>query len=177
MIRLERITKENLDYAVCIQNAIFPDYSAETNYAESVNGITDFEYYLVYDEDTAVGITGSYQYDTDPDSAWLGWFGILEPYRRRHYGQQLIRMFEENARENGFRFTRIYTDRYDNDAAVAFYTSCGYTGEIYDNPDDPACYEYPVLIFSKSLTEGSVIPWNNRNIRLTEQMVKELHAD
>ena len=174
MLDLISVTKENLDQAVKIQNTIFPLYNAEVNYTDAVTGKADNEYSLVYDNGTCVGITGLYTYDTDPDSAWLGWFGILEPYRRRGYGRELIRLFEETARERGFSHTRIYTDRYENDAAIAFYTSCGYTSEVYDNPDDPACYEYPVLIFSKSLTGAPVTPWNSRSIHLTEQMVKEL---
>lgn len=174
MIHLERITEDNLDYAVHIQNTLFPDYNGKANYTDSISGKTDSEYFLVYDGDVNVGITGIYTYDTDPDSAWLGWFGVLEAYRRKHYGQEIIRLFEETARARGFSHTRIYTDRYDNDTAIAFYNSCGYTSEIYDNPDDPACYEYPVLIFSKSLTGSPATPWNSRSIHLTEQIAKEL---
>ena len=174
MIRLVRVTEENVRYAIHIQNTIFPDYNGEANFLDGLNGNTDFEYHLVYDGDVCVGITGMYTYDCDPDSAWLGWFGILEPYRRRHYGQQTIRLFEEAARCKGFLYARIYTDRYDNDAAISFYTSCGYSSEIYENADDPACYEYPMVIFSKSLTEKPLVPWNSKNIHLTEQMVKEL---
>ncbi|MCR4949803.1 MAG: GNAT family N-acetyltransferase [Solobacterium sp.] len=174
MIHLVRVTKENLDYAVFIQNTLFPSFNGQANFEDSVSGKADNEYDLVYDQDVCVGITGIYTYDTDPDSAWLGWFGILEPYRRRHYGKETIRLFEEAAKARGFHHTRIYTDRYDNETAIAFYTSCGYTSEIYDNPYDPACYEYPMLIFSKSLNGSPVIPWNNRSIHLTEQMEKEL---
>ena len=173
MIHLVRITEENLDYAVRIQNTIFPKWNAEANYTDGVTGKSRNEYWLVYDEEVCVGITGLYTYDTDPESAWLGWFGVLSPYRRRHYGQRIIRLFEEEARRRGCRYARIYTDRYDNEAAVAFYTSCGYRSEIYDNPDDPACYEYPVLIFSKALDGGIVPLWDNRCIYLTDQMEKE----
>ena len=174
MIHLVRVTEENLDFAVHLQNTLFPDYNGEANYIDSLSGKTDSEYYLVYDKDTVIGITGLYTYPSDPDSAWLGWFGILEKFRRRHYGRETIRLFEKAARSRGFSHTRIYTDRYDNDTAIAFYTSCGYTSEIYDNPDDPACYEYPMLIFSKPLNGTEVIPWNSRNINLGEQMEKEL---
>ena len=172
-MKLVRITEENLRYAVRIQNTIFPLYNAEANYTDGVTGKADNEYYLVYDGKECIGITGLYHYDIDPESAWLGWFGVLEQYRRRHYGTGIIRLYEDMARSCGYRDARIYTDRYDNDTAIAFYTSCGYTPEIYDNPDDPACYEYPVLIFSKALYDEDVPPWNSRSIGLTAQMVKE----
>ncbi|MCR5794613.1 MAG: GNAT family N-acetyltransferase, partial [Solobacterium sp.] len=120
MPSLVPVTKENLEYAVRIQNTIFPEYNGEANYIDSITGKTDSAYSLVYDGDTCIGITGLYTYDTDPDSAWLGWFGILEPYRRRGHGRELIRLFEEAARERDFSHTRIYTDRYENDTAIAF---------------------------------------------------------
>ena len=173
MLRTVRITADNLQYAIRIQNTIFPRYNGEANYTDSITGKASCEYFLVYDEDTCIGITGMYQYEIDPDSAWLGWFGVLEPFRRQHYGTAIIRLFEDMARCRGYRYARLYTDRYNNDTAIAFYTSCGYTAEVYDNPDDPACYEFPALIFSRSLTDSPLLPWNSRNIGLTSQMEKE----
>ncbi|MBR3359208.1 MAG: GNAT family N-acetyltransferase [Solobacterium sp.] len=177
MLTLVPVTKDNLDDAVFLQHVIFPSYSAEENYRDAVTGKTKNRYYLVYDGDACIGITGLYSDPDDPDNAWLGWFGVRGEFRRRHYGSAIIALFEEQARSAGFRYARIYTDRYDNDTAIAFYTSCGYTSETYDNPDDPACYTYPILIFSKALYDDPVPLWNNRSIHLTEQMRKELKEE
>jgi GNAT superfamily N-acetyltransferase len=174
MLTLVPVTEENIDQAIAVQSIIFPAYSAEENYRDGVTGKTENAYYLVYDDRICIGITGLYSLSSDPDSAWLGWFGVLEDFRRRHYGSMILSLFEEQARTAGFRYARIYTDRYDNDTAIAFYTACGYTPETYDNPEDPACYEYPILIFSKALYGGTPSAWNSRNIGLTEQMQKEL---
>lgn len=170
---LERITEGNIDYAVQIQNELFPEENARQNYEESVTGVSGYEYYLVYEDGNCVGVTGIYFYPDDNDNAWLGWFGIREPYRRKHLGSQVLKMFENMALRKGYRNTRLYTDAVDNEAAIAFYTANGYTSEPYDNPDDPACRQIKILIFSKSLIQGSADPWNNRNIHLTEQIAKQ----
>ena len=75
--------------------------------------------------------------------------------------------------EKGYRFARLYTDVENNDVAIAFYKANGYTAEKYDNPDDPVSEKYKMLIFSKSLSKEKLVPWYNRNIHLTGQIVKQ----
>ena len=170
---LIRITEDNLDYAVSIQEELFPGESARVNYEESIDGTTDYEYFLLYEDDACVGITGIYHYPDDLDSAWLGWFGICEKYRRKHFGSEAIKLFEDMAITKGYRFARIYTDAVQNDVAIAFYKSNGYTCESYENSEDPACLEYKMLIFSKPLKGDDLVLWNDRNIHLTEQIAKQ----
>ena len=170
---LERITIHNINLALHIQAELFPEYSARINYEESLDGTTDYEYYLIYDEQECVGITGLYHYPGDSDNAWLGWFGIRESFRRQHRGSAALRLFEEMAVDRGYRFARLYTDVENNDGAIAFYKLNGYTSEPYCNVEDPACWKYKVLIFSKALKGQKLIPWNNENIHLTEQIAKQ----
>ena len=174
MLKYERVDQNNVGIAIAIQNTLFPEENGRMNYEEAINGITDFQYYLVVDEDGSyVGISGLYHYPVDAESAWLGWFGIKEEYRRRHYGSQTIALFEQLARDQGYRYARLYTDEHDNDEAIQFYLSIGYTCEKYKNEDDPASLKLPLLIFSKSLYGGCVTPWNNRNIDFTSQARKQ----
>ena len=172
-VTLERITSSNIDLAVQIQAELFPTASARANYEESLDPASGYEYYLLYEGRDCVGITGLYNNLGDHDSAWLGWFGIREGFRRRHLGSEALRRFEEMAAARGYRFARLYTDAENNDAAIAFYRSNGYVGEPYFNADDPACEEFRILIFSKSLTDQALIPWNNENIHLTEQIARQ----
>ena len=170
---LEKITKDNLEYAVSIQGELFPpEESARANYEESLEN-PRFEYYLIYEDGTCAGVIGLYSYPEYPDSAWLGWFGIRKAFRRRHLGSKALALFEEMAVLKGFSFARLYTDAVNNEAAIAFYESNGYRSEPYENPDDPACLKLKLLIFSKSLASGELIPWNNRNIYFTEQSAKQ----
>ena len=172
-MHLERITESNIDYAVLIQQELFPGESARVNYEESLEEDSGYEYCLIYEEEACAGIIGLYSYSEDPDSAWLGWFGIREPFRRRHLGSKALKLFEKMAGSRGYWFARLYTDAVDNDAAIAFYKANGYTCEPYRNAEDPACLQYQTLIFSKPLGDCTLVPWNNRTIRLTGQIEKQ----
>lgn len=172
-MNLIRVTEENIEEAVSVQKELFPEESGRANYEEAVSGVSGFEYYLVYKDGVCAGITGIYTYPDDPQSAWLGWFCIREEYRRRHLGSKTMTWFEETARERGFHFTRLYTDAKDNETAIAFYKANGYTPEPYLNPQDPASMEIEMLIFSKAIGNEPLVLWNNRNIHLTGQLVKQ----
>ena len=173
---LEKITENNLQYAVKIQEELFPEISARANYEESVAGVSGYEYFLVYEGGACVGVTGLYSLPEDPDSAWLGWFGIREGHRRKHLGSAVLKKFEEMAAAKGYRFVRLYTDAVDNDAAIAFYKANGYTCEPYENAEDPACRKIRLLIFSKPLASEELVelvPWNSRNIHFAGQVAKQ----
>lgn len=177
MIILERINVNNLDYAVRIQTELFPGESAKTNYLESLSDGSGYEYYLIYKDGLCVGIIGLYCYPEDPESAWLGWFGIREGFRRQRLGSQALGMFEEMVLARGYRFARLYTDAENNEVAIAFYKANGYTCEQYQNAQDPAAADHKTLIFSKALTSELLVLWNNRSIHLTEQIAKQENAD
>ena len=172
-MHLERITENNIDFAVSIQEELFPGESARANYEESLEESSGYEYYLICMGDDCAGIIGLYRYPEDPESAWLGWFGIREGFRRRHLGSDALKRFEEMAISRKYRFARLYTDALNNDAAIAFYSANGYVCEPYLNPEDPACLQYKTLIFSKSLSDEPLISWNGRTIHLTEQIEKQ----
>lgn len=172
-MKLERITENNIEYAVEIQEELFPGESGRANFEDSLDGTTEYEYFLIYEDGECAGITGLYTYPEDPESAWLGWFGIRENFRRKHLGSRSLNMFEEMAASRGYKFARLYTDQENNDAAIAFYKANGYSCESYHNPQDPACMEHKTVIFSKSLTSGQLVPWNSRCIHLTQQIAKQ----
>ena len=170
---LERITEKNIDYAIQIQEELFPGESGRTNFEESMDESSGYEYFLLYENGTCIGVIGIYSYPEDPNSAWLGWFGIREDFRRKKFGTTALKEFEEMAAARGYLFARLYTDAVNNDAAIAFYQANGYASEPYQNPQDPACVKYRTVIFSKSLTSRPLEFWNNRSIHLTEQIAKQ----
>ena len=170
---LERITKKNIDYVIQIQEELFPGESGRANFEESMDESSGYEYFLLYENDACVGVIGIYSYSEDQNSAWLGWFGIREEFRRKKLGTTALKAFEEMAAARGYLFARLYTDAVNNDVAIAFYQANGYVSEPYQNPQDPACMKYRTVIFSKSLTSRSLEFWNNRSIHLTEQIAKQ----
>ena len=173
MMTLERITQANIRYALQIQEELFPGESAQTNYEESLSERSGYEYFLINEDGICVGIIGLYRCPEDNDSAWLGWFGIRKEFRRKHLGSAALKMFEEMALSKGYSYARLYTDAMNNDTAIAFYKANGYLCEPYENKLDAACLEHKTVIFSKPLTSESLIPWNSRNIHLTEQIEKQ----
>ena len=170
---LERITKNNIDYAIQIQEELFPEESGRANFEESVDEKSGFEYYLLYEGGECVGVIGIYSYPEDHESAWLGWFGIREDFRRKSLGTTALKAFEEMAASRGYLYARLYTDAMNNDAAIAFYKVNGYIDEPYQNLKDPACMKYKTVVFSKALKSRPLELWNNRNIHLTEQIAKQ----
>ena len=172
-MHLERTTENNINFAVSVQEELFPGESGRANYEESLVASSGYEYFLIYVGDDCAGIIGLYCIPEDPDSAWLGWFGIREGFRRRHLGSAALKRFEDMAVSREYRFARLYTDALNNDAAIAFYHANGYICEPYLNLEDPACLQYKTLIFSKPLADEPLVFWNGRNIHLTEQIEKQ----
>ena len=166
------ITEENLKEATAFQNQLFPDHDAYQNYYESVKGFRDASYFLAYYYDEIVGITGIYNEPCDKKSAWLGWIGVKEGYRRLHIGTGLLRYFEYLALQRGYSFARLYADGGDA-IAKAFYENQGYVAERYECPDDPASKEAGIIIYSKPLGTTPCPAWDNKNIHLAEQAEKE----
>ena len=70
-----RIDNANLSLACKIQNEIFPLEDGSQNYIEQINKAVcwkEQDYYIVYLNDEAIGVTGIYSYHEYPENAWLG---------------------------------------------------------------------------------------------------------
>ncbi len=93
-IRLDPIEPENLEQAVAIAQEIFPyevhpegGFWPETAYKMAIEAKDPkWVYHIVKCGMTAVGITGHYPDDDEPNTLWLGWFGIREGHRRQGHG-------------------------------------------------------------------------------------------
>ena len=79
----ELITESNINKALEIQRIIFPEESAKWCYELSLSN-HDYKYYLVYYNNTIIGVTGLYTKNHFKDnSIWIGWYGILPQYRNK----------------------------------------------------------------------------------------------
>lgn len=176
MIKLVKITNENLELACKIQNEIFPEEDARENFIEQINKDPyrkEMDYYIVYAENIPIGVTGIYSYNEYTDDAWLGWFGILEAYRQKGYGGIVLDITMELARKKGYKNFRIYTDEYAK-SAHKLYESRNMIKELYDNPDDKDEYFIAdIYIYSISLVDEPIDLWNNKLLGLNEQGEKE----
>ena len=175
-ITFQKITNENLELACEIQNTIFPEEDARENFIEQINKDSyrkEMDYYIVFVENTPIGVTGIYAYHEYPDDAWLGWFGVLKDYRRNGYGGIILDKTIELAKQKGYKNFRLYTDETAK-SAHKLYESRGMVKELYDNPDDKNEYfDYEIYVYSRSLTNEPIDLWNNKVLGLKEQGEKE----
>lgn len=165
----------NYKEAIKIQNAIFPNEDGTLNILASLDRnlfmektnlfyIDDnIKYYIAYEEDKQVGITGIYSYQKD--EAWLAWFGILPKYQSKGYGKKLLEKTIEKVKEQGYQVFRLYTDRIENARAIKLYEKLGFTGEKYTAEK----LSYNCWIYSKDLYSDNIRLWNNKNLKLSYQ--------
>ena len=177
MLRLEIITENNLNIAKECYHKIFSWLPVENDpytsfFCADAEKRAEREQMrtkncLVYDDEKVIGITGSYCYPFDSESGWLGWFGVLPEMRGCHYGAGILGLHEDMLREQGYKYSRLYTETYNNDNARNFYEKNGYTGELYNCPDDQLVPPGFVTIYSKALGEYPLPLWDNRNMMLS----------
>ena len=179
MLNYIKITKDNIDYATRIQMKIFPDECAYYNYLDIINKNLEWQnYYLVYDGDEVVGVTGLYCFEdiNETNSIWLGWFGVLKKYRRHGYGKRILLDTIEKAKEFSkkypIKYFRLYTSTRDNKVAQILYSEIMDIKEEYNNPSD-FNYDNTCVIYSKSLTDEKASYWNNKYLGLNEIIERE----
>ena len=60
---LERITEKKIDYAIQIQEELFfSGESGRANFEESMDESSGYEYFLLYENDTCIGVIGIIQF-------------------------------------------------------------------------------------------------------------------
>lgn len=167
MIKHIKLNQDNIQYAIEIQHKIFGSLDASKDYEAFVNGENDYNYFLVYDGDTCIGVSGIYHIGQDYENAWLGWFGILPEKRRNALGSDALRLVDETARDLGFRTMRVLiSDDEVFDGAQKFFKCNGYHKEEYKTPRDPESLKKNYYIFSKNLFQEPLEMWDNKNLNL-----------
>lgn len=177
MIKLKLVDFTNYKKAIEIQKTIFPHEDGTLNILASLDRDLFMQktslfyeddhvkYYIAYDNDEAVGISGTYNYGDDNTTAWLAWFGVLPDKRRNHYGEEILKQTMKIAKQKGFKVMRLYTDAIGNATAIKLYEKLGFIGEKYSAEQLP----YDCYIYSKSLNDKKISLWSNKILGLTYQ--------
>lgn len=131
---LKKVDFSNYKIAIKIQKEIFPNEDGTLNILASLDRNIFFNftgmhcpdydknYYLAYNEKEIVGITALYcEKKVCKKSAWLGWFGVLPKYSNKGYGEEILKMTINLAKEIGYTTIRLYTDINENYKAVKLY--------------------------------------------------------
>ncbi len=175
-LKYEKVTKKNINIAIKIQNRIFPLEDGLDDLNESINQSKKYfdklEYYLIHNGEYYVGITGIYSHKEYPDDAWVGWFGILPMFRKRHYAMKAMEFTKKKARSLGFKNLRLYTDDKYNFASISLFEKLGMTSEVYEAEEGKYYKVGNMLIYSISLDGTPVEPWNNKCLFLEEHEIK-----
>jgi GNAT superfamily N-acetyltransferase len=82
---------------------------------------------LVRQNGTTISVCGLYRPPKEsPDVVWLGWLGVLPPYRRQGIASFILKRMHEEARMLGAKEIRVFTES-RNAAVQAFYAKNDYT--------------------------------------------------
>lgn len=177
-LHYEEITEENILLASNIQIKIFPKECAYNFYKWSIEKNVDYiKYYIIYNDNTPIGITGIYNYDNFKENTiWLGWFGILEEYRNKGYGRQAlldtIEMARKLTNKHPLLYFRIYTYKKANHLAQPMYQKYLDLKEEYTNKNDYKVKDDICYIYTKTYTD-KIEYWNNRYAYINEDVEKE----
>lgn len=178
ILNYKEITEANILLATKIQFQIFPKQCAYNFYKWAIQENCDYiKYYIIYNEDTPIGITGLYNYDSFKEQTiWLGWFGILEKYRNKGYGRQAlldsIEMGKELSKKYPINYFRLYTYKKDNHLAGPMYDYYMDLKEEYTNSEDYKFGNDTCYIYTKFYTKEKEY-WNNRYAYINEDAEKE----
>lgn len=167
-LKYEILSLENLDIALKIQRWIWPDDpDYEDLYNKATNAKDDNCFFLVYDKDTLIGITGVDVWDKYPDTIWLDWFAILPEHRRKGYGKKvLLDTIDYCKKLNRYNYFRLDTTYYENRPALILYDKIMQLKEDY-TIEDTEDYKNDFIIYSYGL-RGKLEPWNNKYLGLKD---------
>lgn len=160
------LTKDNLSLAFHIQKSIWtddPDY--QDLYDKATNTSSDNCFFLVYDKEILIGITGVDTYLEYPDTIWLDWFAVLPEHRKKGYGEKMLLdtiAYCKNLKK--YVFFRIDTTYYKDRPALFLYDKIMHLKENY-TIEDTKNKKNNFLIYTYSFN-GIVEPWNNRYLGL-----------
>ena len=167
-LKYEILSLENLDIAFKIQKDTWPDEpDYEDLYDKAVNTDDDNCFFIVYDNDILVGITGVDVYDKYKDTIWLDWFTILPEHRRKGYGEKVLLDTINYCKSlNKFESFRIDTTYYENRPALVLYDKIMQLKETY-TIEDTEKDKNNFMIYSYGLN-GKLKAWNNKYLGLKD---------
>lgn len=171
-IKYVEITMQNILLATQTEMEIFPGACGYLSYYNAIN--RGEPYFLVYFDGEVVGVTGLYREERlgEKNTCWLGWYGLLPKYRNMGLGKTVLLDSIEEAKKRGYDTFRLYTSVLHCPEACILYDKVMDIGEDYTLEES----EVQRRVYSKSLTDNKVVPWNNRYLYLTANHNEESDA-
>ena len=172
MLKLEVVTELTVNKALELQNEIFPGKNGSANYIGSLNDDSKNIFFIIYDDNTIIGITGLYYYKYDLESAWLAFFGLKDEFRHKGYGKKTLKLSKEYAKKLNFKFLRVLIDNEDKET-YAFYKKNHFKFEQYNCSSEPLKDEINYNIGSIKISHQKLKLWDNKFINVSKQVKKQ----
>ena len=169
------VTMDNIILATETEMKFWPDQCAFNSYLRAYQN--NKPYWLVYKNNDLVGLSGLYDYPElgEPQTTWLGWFGVLPNYRRGGYGKLILLETIKKAKNMGYKILRLYSSKREDlcPNAVPFYTKLSkqFNGFVEDYTLEQP--EMQRIVVSFSLDGNQISKWNNRNLFLDDDKKDE----
>lgn len=175
-----KVTPDNLCRALQIQKLVCPKNPVDRDYLFKIDdpGSTIDVSWLVYYRENPnapeqlIGLTGVYSYDPseagydDSESIWMDWFTVLPAYRGRSFGEQILRDTIAYAQSlKRFKYFRLDTSDFRGRISTHLYDKVMQLREDYTAEANPSGHH--TLVYSCSLGDFAVKPWNNRFLNLS----------
>lgn len=170
------VTPDNLPQALEVQHLIWPKNPVDKDYiakASNPDDLTNVSW-LVYRRKKLIGLTGVFTFDPDEpgydhgESIWMDWFAVLPSRRGFGFGRNiLIDTITYAAKLQRFHFFRLDTSDYPGRISTYLYDSAMDLRENYTAETMPA--GHIGLIYSRSLDNTPIKPWNNQFLNLGHQ--------
>lgn len=162
------LTEKNINIAYEIQKKVWPEDPDYNDFLEKITETApDNCFFLVYDQNTLIGLVGVEIYDEYPDTIWLDWFTVLEEFRQKGYGTKILTDIIHYCKNlNKFDYIRLETTFYERRPALFLYDKIMHFKEPY-TIEDTKTKKNNFLIYTYCLTEKKEL-WNNRYLGLRE---------
>lgn len=174
MLKYIPMNEDNIFDMVKTQMEIFPSECGYFQYNYALKCGKDYwKYWLVYDDNDIVAITGLYSdfEITETNSIWLGWFGVRPKYRKQKIGTKVLKFTIDEAykltEKYPIKYFRLYTSIDENATAQLLYKKVMDFCEEYNNPND-FNYNNTCRIWTKLLFNDKKVKWNNKYLGLKE---------
>lgn len=173
-----QVDQQNIQTALAMQHQTWPHEPADADYEDKLKYPDDPSNasWLVYAGKDLVGLTGVFVFDSDEpgydgrESIWLDWFMVLPEFRRRGFGRQILHDMIKHCQDlGGFKFMRLDTIYIPGRPALALYDQVMHLCERYTLEDTPD-HDQHYLIYSYSLDQSPVKPWDNRFLNLGDNL-------
>jgi len=167
ILKYIKVNKENFETAYNIQKQIWVDEPDFNNFKQKSESRTkDNISWIVYYNDTPIGITGVFTEDFDSETIWLDWYGVLPKYRKNGFGKKiLLDTIEYCKKLEKYEYLRLDTTYWDGRPAIFLYDSVMSFKEKYTAEDEKVSHNWWIYTYS---LKGKKDLWNNRYIGLSE---------